>query len=471
MLRRDTQSTPPLSLNEGSGILVRWVNGFRFDFNPKIVSKSIDVPALPGGLGASGKQSDQLLKSSQDALKALETTASVSTSGLEKAATPTAAENEWRRIKNKVDDEVSIVQNIRIDIDLAIQHASEEHRCYQLKLQYFSQPILTEHQRNELLKTSCTGVAGQPTSADISGAVGWPDSRIHSALMDLTTQQLALSDSNLDLVEANGYKGHFDTPGKPEFIKNEALKKLIVELLAELNAYRRGSGTDLYISQTRADYEKVVDANEQWRQRLQSIKEEPQATALEYTVNINPAHEWYGRGRTDTISLHVVDVSSSTLAATDIALGTNTCNPLSIASTGIGVSFLPSPTYGFIPDASGNQVIGKTAVNDISPLYSVLYNVKSPGFKRSDIEMFISPGVGLVSTSSTTNADFLAGLSLSFARRLIFLTGSADFGRRDELLPGFAEGAAKGSLTSVPTRSTWKTGAMISVTFGIAPAQ
>jgi hypothetical protein len=61
--------------------------------------------------------------------------------------------------------------------------------------------------------------------------------------------------------------------------------------------------------------------------------------------------------------------------------------------------------------------------------------------------------LGLTSASNTTNTDFLAGASLSFARRVLFITPSADFGRRDELAPGFKLGGAKGSLTSVPTRS------------------
>ncbi len=460
-----SQSTPPLSLNDESGILVRWVNRFRFDFNPKIESKSIQPASIPTQLAPTG---DKILKAVKDtnyadkSFRAPEMSTDESRADLCNQATWPVDEPAqkvrvtgcWEKIRMEVERQVKPVIDFRNNINSEIRKAAEDQRCYQRKLQNFSQPILTEEQHTDLLKFA--------QGNECNNKPKWPDS--DDIESKLAADQLALG----DIVTAPGYDVWLGTSNTPNFLANDALKKLITELLADVKAYGRGVGADGLIEQTRLEFDKVTDANQHWRDRLDGINSQP--NSLAYTVDINRCHEWYGRGRTDTISLHVVDVSSSTLAATDIALGTNTCNPLSIASTGIGVSFLANPTYGFIPDASGNQVIGKTAVNDISPLYSVLYNVKSPGFNRSDVELFISPGVGLVSTSSTSNADFLAGLSISFARRLIFLTGSADFGRRDELLPGFVEGAAKGSLTSVPTRSTWKTGAMISVTFGIAPA-
>jgi len=375
--------------------------------------------------------------------------------------------------------------SIRQGINQTIRNAIAEQACYALKAKTFSQVFLTHADAVALLtfaKANSTprGIDDLNSSGcNIGSSTSWPFDKADTAERRLSLDQNALS----VLASTPGYTMWLGSKGSANDAANIALGAQITALLAEVRSYGKGTagtGADPTVAESYAQFQVIVQANLQWRDRLAKIANAaipPNSTnpdtndQMKQTITVNACNEWYGRGRTDAISIHAVDITPSAPPVPDIKVVTNTCTPRSIMSTGIGVTFLPNPVYGFISDATGAQVIGKTAVNNSSILYALLYNVRlAPLEKKTGIELFASPGVGLTSASSTTTTDWLGGVSIGFARRLIFLTGSVDFGNRTELLPGFTEGSPKGALSSVPTRTTMKTGAMLSLTFGIGPS-
>ena len=236
-----------------------------------------------------------------------------------------------------------------------------------------------------------------------------------------------------DLTTALGYPTWANGAGVQA--SNTLLVKAVTDLISEVTSYSTGTvttGSGSSIAQSSSDFQTVVANNRQWRKQLSNISAfgANALSSLEIDITIDPCHEFYGKGRTDVVKLHAVDLSSTAGASQDIQLATNTCNPRTIASTGIGISFLSSPVYSFVPaDNTGAQVIGRTATSSASPLYAVFYNVQL-GSLRHGMELFASPGVGLTSASNTTSSDILGGLSISFARRVIFsVTPAIDFGR------------------------------------------
>jgi hypothetical protein len=493
----DVGSAIPVPTYDVKSIVVKYVNRFRYDINSLTASTPIAAATPPSLLTASAGSA----KAAPPAGNALAQTAAVPLADCSQSdpknpwpPASVAGQGEtqaqrvakcWVEIRSDVAVNGDELLNIRQQINQTIRNAVAEQACYTRKTKTFSQVLLTHADAVALLTfAEANGTAqGADVTAgagcNIDGSTAWPFSEADNAEQSLNQDQNTL----ISLASAPGYPEWLGAKGSPNDTANTALGAQITGLLAEVRSYGKGTagtGTDPAVAESYAQFQAVVQTNLQWRDRLAKIASAAKSSTptdpdndeqLKQEIAANPCNEWYGRGRTDAISIHAVDITPSAPTVPDIKVVTNTCTPLSILSTGIGVTFLPSPVYGFVPDATGAQIIGKTAVNDKSILYALLYDVRLTSLgKKSGIELFASPGVGLTSASSTTTTDWLGGLSLSFARRLIFVTGSVDFGNRTELLPGFKEGSPKGTLSSVPTRTNMKTGGMISVTFGIAPS-
>jgi hypothetical protein len=380
----------------------------------------------------------------------------------------------WLGIRNSVETDQTHLLTLRGQINTVIHNAATEQACYVQALRNFGEPLLALNQAVKLIELATANATAGDKHGCYQDADDWPRDSAEKLVMDLSKLQRDLS----DLETAQGYT----TWASPAFKSaNSALVAQIASFITEATFYQTGTpsqGLDSNIAKTYNDFQSVVENNKLWRVRLSNLLNNPPSetfklgslSSLEVDIAIDSCHLWYGKGRIDTIKLHAVDLSSSTGVSQDIPLATNTCNPRTIASTGIGVSFLASPTFSFVAgDNTGTQVIGETATNSATPLYAALYNVQLVNFKHG-MEFFASPGVGLTSSSATTNTDFLGGVSISLARRVLFVTPSADFGRRDRLAPGFKIGDPKGSLTSVPTQSHWPVGFMISISFGIGPS-
>jgi hypothetical protein len=476
------------SLFSAKKVVILYGNKFRFDLGPQTTQAPIGGAALPGALGPSAADIAKLpsaiasapsqppaptpaehaaappisIPDYPEACDQSDTKVTWPTGGPAQAERITKC---WNGIRADIETDQARLSDLRRRINTTIRSAAAEQRCYSQKIWSLRQPSLTPDQAANLIQfAGANATAGNSLGCYQPNADQWPLDDADQLGIHLTKLQQALA----DLTTAIGYSNWANSTVIQS--ANSALVKQVGDFIAEANSYSTGtaaSGGSSAIAQTYSDFQTVVSNNKQWRAQLSNLSS---LSSLEIDIAIDPCREWYGKGRIDTIKLHAVDLSSSAGASQDIPLATNTCNPRTIASSGIGVSFLSNPVFAFVPaDNTGAQVIGKTATNNAAPLYSVLYNVQL-GYLKHGVELFASPGVGLTSTSNSTNADFLGGISMSFARRVLFITPAIDFGRRDQLAPGFTINTPKGSLTSVPTQSHWPVGFMLSISFGIGPS-
>lgn len=494
-------SARPVAIYGGHEIHVQYVNRFRFDFDSTTASAPIGAATLPSQLAPAASSAGATPKTLPGApppptpvtaghyqpgylppppppppparyVSPPYPEACVQTDVDQPWPASDADRSErirvcWNGIRDEVDGQRAALSTLRVAINSAIRAVGAEQRCYALKLQRFRQPLLSEADANSLV--AFANANSTPGTAPGCRSNYNPDWDLDTA--DKIGQKLGELQGKLaDLSTAPGYNTWLGAATGPVAASNAALVKLDNDLLAEATSYSTGTaatGANSYIAQTHADFLTAVSANQQWRDRLAAI---PNLASLQLVVPINKCREWYGKGRTDTIQLTVTDLSPGAPATPSLPLATNTCNPTSIASTGVGVTFLHSPAYAFVPNGAGTQVVGESAVNHRSPLYAAFYNVTPFSHAHGSREWFLSPGIGLTSTSSASVADFLIGFSSSFARRLLFVTGAADFGKRDQLVPGVYVGTPQGALTSVPTQSTWKIGAIVTISFGVAPS-
>jgi hypothetical protein len=472
---------------------VAYLNLFRYQFSPQVNSTTIAAASVPGSLGpspSSGAAATGNLAPLTTAAPSRPAapppppsagpcdsgTLAAGDANAQKAAVATC----WAALQERLKDQITAVAGIRTKINKSIRSVADEQHCYVVRMRDFSQPILTQQQAAQLVQFATDNASGNQQNGTLACYKN-DDQTWHSDDADTAWTTLVGIQTDLNnLQTAPGFAAW--AGGTGDQAAYNSMGTFITNLIAEVASYAThissGSGTNVNIGQAYTDFQNALDSNKAYRDSLQTISAAAKAitgnaeNVLVMTIPLNPCAEWYGRGRTDTISLQYTDVSvTPTGSPASIPLGTNTCMPLSIASTGIGVSFLPNPVFAFVPgDNTGTQVIGETAVNEKSPLYAVLYNVKLYPIKQHSMEIFASPGVGFTSSSNTTTTDILGGLSLSLARRLLFITPSADIGQRNHLTPGFAIGTPKGSLTSVPTQSRWDVNFMISVSFGIGPS-
>lgn len=467
-------------------VYVAYVNLFHYQFSPQVNSSSIAGASVPGALGpsvSSGAAAAANLNppaqapGRQPAPTPAVPTNSCSADALN-AGDASAVQTCWQLLEQQLQSHITSVADIRKEINQTIRSVADEQHCYIVRTRDFSQPLLTQLQATELIDFAENNGGNGSLACDHSNnaAEQWPSDKADTAWTELVGIQTALN----TMQTAPGFQS-WATAHQAAY---NSASTLTTSLIAEAAGYATrvspSNGTTVNIGQSFADFQNAVDSNQVYRDTLRAIATaardvqtngKPRESVLIMTIPLNPCAEWYGRGRTDTISLQYTDVTVTPNGSpASISIGTNTCQPMSIASSGIGVSFLPNPTFNFVPaDNTGAQVIGETARNDKSPLYAVFYNVKLSS-EKGGVGLFASPGVGFTSSSNATTTDLLAGLSLSLARRLLFVTPAADIGRRDQLLPGFTLTTPKGSLTSVPTQSHWAVNFMISVSFGIGPS-
>jgi hypothetical protein len=511
-------STLPVPYYGVSSFQVKYLNPFRYDYNQTAASTVIAAPTPPSQLlpsSGSGSSTPQAISSNKVAA-AQPASGNVSSNFIElfrgnglsaakKAKKPapqppapapnandckissptsiwtTSPSNQsdritycWNRIQGDVQAQEQNALNLRHSINAAIRGASTEQACYADKVKHFSQTLLTDEQAKELLQFAQDERNKTSTSCRIQGDNKWDFNTADTIDTAITQDQADLA----NLASAQGYSAWLGAKGSPNDTSNTALSASITSIQTDVRSYdlgTAGQGTNPTITQTNSAFQAVVAANQQWRDRIDAIAsqlsvDDPHSRFIAiYTPN--SCHDWYGKGHTETSTLKIVDVSVSSSSVPDLQVATNTCNPRSILSTGVGVSFLPNQTYAFVPNAAGTQVIGKTSSSKASPLFSIFYNIllTPVGKKDSGVELFLSPGIGLTSASSTTTSDYLGGLSLAFNRRLVFITAAGDFGQRTTLLPGFPLGTPMGTMSTVPTQTSMKFSGMLSISFGVAP--
>jgi hypothetical protein len=519
-----SQSALPVSVIGVSGITVKYGNTFRFGLDPLTKSTPIGAAAVPSQLAL--PSTSAAAAATPSATAAAHIVGAAPPPPIAMAAQPSAAPGEppfpescdeaspiaayawptdpaaqqarvdacWHGLRHDVETVTDSVISLRNSINQNIRAAAAEQQCYVEQLAYFSEPILSLPKATALVALATANqTPGTPGGCVPSPPAGtWDLSSADDDVATLLKDQQMLT----DLSTAPGFSTWSAAGANAN--ANTALKAQLQSSLTEVTAYSNQTaapGNGSFILQSLSDYQKLLQNNAAWRTRLQSIAlpSQPGQTdpleALVIEVGVNPCHQWYGAGRTDTIQLQATDLYTANATPQAIALATNTCNPPTIASTGVGVTFLANPTYAFVPGSSGTttttsgtttttagpQVIGESSVNRKSPLYTVLYNVDPFGVghnmaTRRGFEAFLSGGVGLVSSSSTTSSDFVFGGSVALARRVVFVTFGGDFGQRQELNSGFALGDQQNALTSVPTHTAWRTGFIVCVSFGIAPS-
>jgi hypothetical protein len=154
------------------------------------------------------------------------------------------------------------------------------------------------------------------------------------------------------------------------------------------------------------------------------------------------------------------------------------CPSRVFTSEGFAFSFIPQGTYAAvasnsaIPQApSGSPTpppatVEQTAYSDVRPIPVVLLNVRFSAPEPNDNGLYMSFGISLNSSSISTQLDYLAGLSYSLSRSLIFTAG-ASISPQNVLLPGYQVGqpiAAGGG--SPPTTTHTRIAPFLAITYG-----
>jgi hypothetical protein len=266
-----------------------------------------------------------------------------------------------------------------------------------------------------------------------------------------------------------------------------ASKEMKVWLDTEINrsrftALQRANRSDIdqsakYLSNT--DAAKTIRAEQEviafWRMRFTDFEDitAPKVAGqsqvnldnLQLLIETPKCSSLFGNGSHNKISFTVSDLYKSSQQAYPDVLDV-VCSPLFNVTGGFGFSTLPQRTAGFLPgkDANGNVVdqITFTDKSSVRPAFAALVNTHLTSGHSWTPQIGI--GTAVTNRGDTTNIEFLAGFGVTY-KRAIYLTPAFHLGKVTELTGGFKEGDPKGDLTQVPTRSVWRPGFALVITF------
>ena len=362
-------------------------------------------------------------------------------------------------------------------IEQATANAGAEQACYKIRLQYYSAWRLDPKHKSDLIafaKANATPVAatsapnlGDPTAAcAISGDDGWPANiykAAETAIFQVQTDMQKMTfDAGFAAWDVNGQKSAYD-----------AATAAVTALSTQFQTYVPGS--------TMANsFVASVSANAAERNLLTPIATAANTSVatvdslFQYPINIDCNRNWYGRGRTDVVNLHYLDISTATSTDTAVQISSSSCLTPGTISTGIGMSFLHNTEYNFIsgidPKNPGNtiSVIGTTTDQSVTPIYALQYNIALKDW-HNGLGMQAAVDAAMGSSSGTAIIEPISGISISLMHRAFFISPVLQIGRRESLLPGYSIGYPEGNgLTTVPTHTSWKPGFGLTFTFSVA---
>jgi len=475
----------PIATSGDQTIVIKFINPLRYQYSLQVSSTNITAPAPPSVI-APAATTGGVFPSPPPPPPPPSTSTAVATP---KKETP---DDKWNEILQKLDKIRPAVVGEKQQTDSLLFGVGLESQCYKDRLAFYSSPLLDDKSADSLRafvvnnRTPVTS-SGGPASASVScrGIDGvWPFRELQSIEADIYSLQSDI----FDMMTLDGFKDWKD--------KNAdvyaAVTTLVANLLTQVQSLESDSdvaksfhAAQVYNNFWRLRIEQIAQTEGQVAEADATLQKEPargdlkaaalaahQRSAMEFTVTVNCATNWYGRGRVDTITLHYTDVSASSPTDQSSQIAINSCLTPATVSTGIGMSFLRNQQFGFVSGhdpinpANVISVIGATTDQQVTPLYALQYNIAIKDFAGIGLQAAI--GAALGSSSGTANIELIAGPSISIKRRAFFITPAFQLGRRDHLLPGFKVGDPQGTLTAIPVESSWKPGFALTFTFSVA---
>jgi hypothetical protein len=447
----------PVTTTGSTKIIIQYVNPLRFQYNVQTTSTNVAGPTPPASLAP-----------------AASTAANLPPAAPQVAPPASSLADQWTTTGTDINKARRSMFALQRQVELATANAGAEQACYKIRLQYFSTWRLDQKHKDDLIAFATANgtpveatdapTLGDPTKAcAIKGDDRWPFDEYKTAENDLYKVQTDLLNMTFDPGFAawyvNGVKSAYDaatsaTATISTQLQTFAVGGTIANSFVATVSYNAGERTLL------APIAAAATKNDD--------------SLFQYAITVNCSNNWYGRGRTDVINLHYLDLNAATPTDAAIQVSASSCLTPGTVSTGIGMSFLHNTEYNFVsgidPKNPGNtiSVIGTTADQSVTPIYQVQYNIGIWDW-RNGVGMQAAVGAGLGSSSGTATVEPTAGLSLSIMHRAFFVSPVLQIGRRQSLLPGYSIGFPAGNgLTAIPTQTNWKPGFALVFTFAVA---
>jgi hypothetical protein len=467
----------PIISTDAKAFVVRYVNPLHYTYSLRTSSVNISAPTPPTLLAPPPTTAAGTLPPLQAPTKAPPPPG---------VAPPPATDIEkmddaWWSLRDRAFDLSANVTSERSQLNNLILDASNEQQCYMDRLRAYISPILKPDEvrnlgdfakNNSAIPWSAVKTGGPWTSdCRAEASYRWPSQEIDS----LDASLLALQAEQTKLAKLPGYAAWIAIASNKDL--NDKLTSFFTDNIKLVEGWQ-GASTSY------ATFVASVSYITFWRGTLAGISQQvtaqsdpdKQGSPFFFLSTLDCSTNWYGRGRTDTISLHITDISvTPTPTPVDLQVVTNTCYPPGTISTGLGVSFVHDTVYTFVPGkdpanpANTISVIGTSTDSPATPLYAIQYNI-GIWEGASTFGLHGALGAAIGSTSGTTNIEFLLGPALSLRRRAFFVTPAFQLARRDQLLPGYQVGTPQANgLNSLPFKTNWQPGFALTFTFSVAP--
>ncbi len=467
-------SLPIVSVNARS-FVVHYINPLHYTYSLRTSTVNISAPTPPTLLAAPPSTAAGALPPLQSPTKAPPVAGAPPRTDVQKV------DDAWWDIRDSAFVVSTAITKQRMQLNSLIIDAGSEQQCYLDRLRAYSAVLLSKEQVRTLAEFAqnnsavpwSPGKTGGPWTKDCRSedSYQWPSQQfdnLDTSLLNLQAQQVALA-------KLPGYAAWIAVAGNKDL--NDKLSTFFSDNLKLVEGWQ-GASTAYTTFVASISYITF------WRGILASIHQQnvdhndpdKQGSPFYFTAVVDCSSNWYGRGRTDTISLHITDFSvTPTPTPVDLQVMTNTCYPPGTISTGLGVSFVHDRVYTFLPGKDPANptntilVVGTTTDSLATPLYAVQYNI-GVWEGNSSYGLHGALGAAIGSTSGTTNLEFLLGPAVSIRRRAFFITPAFQLARRDQLLPGYHVGSPQGNgLTSLPVKTNWQAGFALTFTFSVAP--
>jgi hypothetical protein len=500
-----TANTPlPIVTSGPQKIVVRYTNPLHFHYSLQVSSTNISAPTPPTTIAPSASVGGTLPAPSP--AQSPQTTSPPSGT----PPPPPTIDQQWQAILAKFKDVRDLAFALKQNTDMLLFTASMEQQCYKDRLSFYASFLLDEKTASSL-KAFAVANRTEITSGTSSGSASdscrrkddtWP----FASLQDAEQKIYSVQSLTFDLADAPGFATWRGTA--PNGDNYTALNTAITNLLTQVQGLEASSdvaknfqAAQVYnhfwrvkieeIAKSEEDIATAYDKLETARAAMQTnpqnadLKAASQAaqnaydaarqkSPLELTVYVDCTTNWYGRGRTDTITLHYTDITATSPTDQNTQIASSVCLTPGTVSTGIGMSFLQNQQFAFVSGRDPNNptntisVIGTTTDQQVTPLYGVQYNIALRDFTNG-WGLHAAVGAALGSSSGTANIEPIAGPAISIRHRAFFITPVFQLARRDSLLPGYKIGDPQGNgLTSVPVHTSWKPGFALIFSFSVA---
>ena len=449
---------PPTATVNAKYVTVRYLNIFRYNVNLEVQPTLGNTPALPAIFAPS--LSSFSIPATQAGVSAPPPSPPPPPQTPKQQAPP-PTETPQDKAFDDLMGQVRIVQSqvgqLISDIEKKLADANSEQTCRQDEAQAYQPVILSEEDWKklsaDLASDKCT----------IEPDYVWPSGEVSDSVNAVGSLQVELLQ-----FEASDYAvwsgSNTSTPDSGKTTEFTDLKSLVTGLATQVQTLASSPSSETALN---AAWQYIKF----WRGRAASAKvAKPDAWTL--SAHLDCTAQWFGKSEGHNVSLHYVDMSSSSPSDQVSWTFTNTCLlPLTV-STGLGVTLIRNSTYAFVPSTNylapsptTTLVIGYTADSKAGPIYVAQLNYGY--FQKSSVGLHASLAAAVGSSAAGTNIDFLFGHAFSFAHRAVFLTPTLQMAQRQELMNGYKVGDPQGTLSSVPTINRWKAGFAFTVSFPV----